>query len=61
MTRTKADGTKEQLTTRYDYDLSNRLVKTTYRERSFIQISYNAIGKLDTTTDARGKVTHYAG
>lgn len=60
VTRTRADGTTEQLTTSFAYDGNGRLTKTTYPDTTFTQTTYNAIGKPDTTTDARGNVTSYA-
>lgn len=57
--RTKADGTKETLTTQYQYDADNRLVKTVYPDNSNTQIAYNPIGKQSDVFDALGRKTHY--
>src|SRR5262249_61368163 len=59
VTRTRSDNTTEQLTTTFAYDGNNRLTKTTYPDGAFTQTSYNAIGKPDTVTDARGNQTKY--
>jgi RHS repeat-associated protein/uncharacterized repeat protein (TIGR01451 family) len=59
VTRTRADGTTEALTTQYQYDASNRLIKTTNPDGSSTQTHYNAIGKQDLTTDALGRQTGY--
>ena len=59
VTRTKADGTKETLTTLYQYDASNRLLKTTYPDGTSTQLVYNSIGKLSDRVDALGHKTHY--
>jgi hypothetical protein len=45
VTRTKADGSKETLTTQYQYDVDNRLTKTTNPDFTFTQTVYNSIGK----------------
>jgi RHS repeat-associated protein len=59
-TRTLANGSAETLVTSYAYDHLNRLVKTTYANGSFTQLSYNAIGQQATTTDQLGRVTSYS-
>ena len=59
MTRTKADGTRESLKTSYEYDGNGRLTKTIYPDSTFTQTTYNSIGKVDTSTDARGNQTKY--
>ncbi len=58
-TRTKSDGTHETLTTQYEYDGNNRLVKTTNPDGSFTRKIYNPIGKLSDSIDALGRTTHY--
>ncbi|HKQ04260.1 MAG TPA: LamG-like jellyroll fold domain-containing protein, partial [Blastocatellia bacterium] len=58
-TRTLANGSTETLATTYEYDHLNRLVKTTYVDGTFTQVSYNAIGQQATTTDQLGRVTSY--
>jgi RHS repeat-associated protein len=58
-TRTKADGAQETLTTKYDYDAANRIIKTTNPDGTFTQVHYNSIGKQDVTTDALGRQTRY--
>jgi RHS repeat-associated protein len=57
--RTKDDGTKETLTTRYEYDADNRLVKTTNASGSSTRNVYNFIGKKSDTFDELGRKTHY--
>jgi RHS repeat-associated protein len=59
VTRTKADGTTETLTTQYQYDVDNRLVKTTNPDGTFTQTVYNAIGKPSDVFDALNRKTHY--
>src|SRR5262249_35742713 len=59
VTRTKADGSTETLTTRYQYDGSNRLTKTTNPDGTTTQTLYNAIGKQSDTIDALGRTTHF--
>jgi RHS repeat-associated protein len=59
VTRTKADGTTESLSTQYQYDGNNRLVKTTYPNGTFTQTAYNAIGKQSDAFDALNRKTHY--
>lgn len=59
VTRTKADGTKETLTTQYQYDGSGRLIKTTNPDGTTTQTVYNAIGQRSDTIDALGHKTHY--
>jgi RHS repeat-associated protein len=59
VTRTKADGTTESLSTQYQYDGNNRLVKTIYPDATFTQTAYNAIGKQSDVFDALNRKTHY--
>lgn len=59
VTRTKSDGTKEVLTTQYQYDGNNRLIKTIYSDGSFTQVAYNSIGKPSDSIDALGRRIHY--
>src|SRR5258708_5958071 len=58
-TRTKSDGTKETLTSQYQYDGNNRLTKTTYPHSSFTQIQYNALGQQSATINALNHTTSY--
>src|SRR5262249_37679841 len=57
--RTLPDGTPQDLITNYDYDLNNRLTKTTYPDGSLTQIKYNEIGKQSDTIDQLSRITHY--
>jgi RHS repeat-associated protein len=57
-TRTGASGL-ETLVISYQYDASNRLIKTTYADGSTTQIQYNAIGKQGVTIDQLGRQTSY--
>jgi RHS repeat-associated protein len=59
VTRTKADGTKESLTTQFVYDANNRLTKTINPDGTSTQTVYNSIGKQSDTIDALGRTTHY--
>jgi RHS repeat-associated protein len=59
VTRTKADGTTETLTTQYQYDVDNRLVKTINPDNTFTQTVYNSIGKPSDVFDALNRKTHY--
>jgi RHS repeat-associated protein len=59
ITRTKSDGTRETLLTRYEYDGSNRLLRTTRPDGSILQTAYNAIGQQSDAIDALGHKTHY--
>jgi YD repeat-containing protein len=59
VTRTKTDGTKETLTTQYQYDGNNRLVKTINPDSSTSQIAFNSIGKQSDTFDALNHKTHF--
>ena len=57
--RTRADGTVETLTTQYQYDADNRLLKTINPDNTFTQTVYNAIGKPSDVFDALNRKTHY--
>jgi len=57
--RTKADGTTETLTTQYQYDGDNRLVKTINPDGSTTRTVYNAIGKQSDTFDELNRQTHF--
>jgi RHS repeat-associated protein len=59
ITRTKADGTTETLTTQYQYDVDNRLVKTANPNGTFTQTAYNPIGKPSDVFDALNRKTHH--
>lgn len=58
-TRTKADGTAETLTTSFEYDRENRLVKTVYPDDTYTTVSYNQLGKQSSTTDKLRRETKY--
>ncbi|HLY99341.1 MAG TPA: Ig-like domain repeat protein, partial [Candidatus Angelobacter sp.] len=58
VTRTKADGTKESLTTQFVYDANNRLTKTINPDGTSTQTVYNSIGKQSDVIDALGRTTH---
>ena len=57
--RTKSDGTLETLTTSYQYDGDNRVIKTTNPDQTLTRVVYNAIGKQSDTFDALNRQTHY--
>jgi RHS repeat-associated protein len=59
VTRTKADGTTETLTTQYQYDADNHITKTIYPDNTFTNTVYNAIGKPSDVFDALNRKTHY--
>jgi RHS repeat-associated protein len=59
VTRTRADGTKETLTTKYQYDNDNRLIQTTNPDNTFTQIAYNVVGNPTDVLDALGRKRHY--
>lgn len=59
VTRTKGDGTTETLTTQYQYDVDNHLIKTTNPDSTFTQTAYNPIGKQSDVFDALNHKTHY--
>lgn len=59
VTRTKADGTAETLTTSFEYDRENRLVKTLYPDGTFTTVAYNELGKQTSTKDQLGRETKY--
>jgi RHS repeat-associated protein len=59
VTRTTAAGLKETLTTQFEYDGSDRLVKTTHPDGSSMRTVYNAIGKQSDTFDALNRKTHF--
>jgi RHS repeat-associated protein len=59
VTRTKADGTKETLTTQYQYDNDNRLTKSINPDSTFTQTVYTVIGKSSDVFDGLGRKTHY--
>lgn len=49
----------ETVTTLFDYDKLNRVIKTTYADSSTTQTTYNSIGKQATTVDQLGRTTRY--
>ncbi|HEY6348292.1 MAG TPA: RHS repeat-associated core domain-containing protein [Candidatus Angelobacter sp.] len=57
--RTRSDGTKETLTTQYQYDSSSRLVKTINPDSSTTQVIYDSIGRHTDSVDPLGRKTHY--
>jgi RHS repeat-associated protein len=59
VTRTRADGTQEQLTTSFEYDADSRLTKTTYPDGTFTTVAYNELGKQTSTKDQLGRETKY--
>jgi RHS repeat-associated protein/uncharacterized repeat protein (TIGR01451 family) len=59
VTRTKSDGTKETLTTQYQYDANGRLTKTINPDSTFTQTVYNSLGKPSDTFDALKRKTHF--
>jgi RHS repeat-associated protein len=59
VTRTRADGTKETLTTQYQYDANNRLTKTINPDATATQMVYNSIGKQSDVFDALNHKTHF--
>lgn len=59
VTRTKSDGTTETLTTQYQYDADNRLVKTINPDNTSTQTVYNTIAKPSDVFDALNRKTHY--
>ncbi|HXN52696.1 MAG TPA: RHS repeat-associated core domain-containing protein [Candidatus Acidoferrum sp.] len=58
ITRTTPSG-PQVLTTQYQYDSMNRVVKITSPDGSTSQTSYNPIGKKASTTDGLGRVTTF--
>jgi RHS repeat-associated protein len=60
VTRTKADGTKQALTTQYQYDGNGRLTKTINPDGTSAQVVYNANGQRGASIDALGRQTQYA-
>jgi RHS repeat-associated protein len=60
VTRTTSGGTQQTLLTQYQYDASNRLIKTIRPDGTTTQTAYNAIGKPGTVTDGLGHVTQFA-
>jgi RHS repeat-associated protein len=59
VTRTRSDGAMETLTTQYQYDGDNRLVKTINPDGSANRIVYNAIGKRSDLFDELNRQTHF--
>ncbi|HET8891811.1 MAG TPA: PKD domain-containing protein [Candidatus Angelobacter sp.] len=57
--RTRSDGTKETLTTQYQYDGNNRLVKTIYPDGSTTQTVYDVAGRQSDIFDALNHKIHY--
>ncbi len=53
------NGSTETLTTTYQYDRLNRLVKVTYPDNSTTETVYNGIGKQSATVDRLGRRTTY--
>jgi len=54
-----ASGTVETLTTTYQYDHLNRVVKVIYPDNSTTETAYNSIGKQSETVDRLGHHTRY--
>jgi len=59
VTRTKADGTSETITTSYEYDRQNRLTKTIAPDTSFTRTVYNSIGQVAENYDQLNRKTSY--
>ena len=59
VTRSKPGGGTETLTTTHDYDAQNRPIKTTMPDGTFTTMTYNSIGKQDSSTDQLGRVTSH--
>jgi RHS repeat-associated protein len=59
VTRKLPSGATETLTTSYEYDKLNRLVKTTYPDESFTTVKYNEIGNQVLSIDELGRETKY--
>jgi RHS repeat-associated protein len=59
VSRTKSDGTKETLTTQYQYDGNNRLTKTLNPDGSSTQVQYDPLGRQSATIDALNHTTSY--
>ncbi len=57
--RTKSDGNKELLVTRYRYDAHNNLLTTTNPDGTIIANTYNALNKKVAVKDPLGLVTQY--
>jgi RHS repeat-associated protein len=57
--RTKADNTKETLTTSYGYTDAGLLTSTTYPDGTSTAVEYNTLGKQKDTQDANGNHTQY--
>jgi len=55
--RTDSTGNLLTLTSQNIYDSANRLLKTTYPDGSFTEIVYDALGRVDSTTDKNGNRT----
>lgn len=53
------NGVTETLTTNYDYDNQNRLLKTRYPDTTFTRVEYNSIGKQSATYDPLNHKTSY--
>ena len=53
------DGTVETLVSEYVYDGKGRVVETRHPDGSVSRNTYNAIDKVETSTDALGRVTRY--
>ena len=59
LTRTKADGTVETLTTLFDYDANGRLTKATNPDGTFARVSYNSLSKPTDAFDPLNHNVHY--
>jgi RHS repeat-associated protein len=57
-TRTTSSG-METLTTTWQYDSSNRIIKTIYADSSTETTAYNVLGQVATSTDRLGRQTTY--
>lgn len=53
------NGVTQTLTTTYQYDLAGRPTRVTLPDGTFSEAVYNSLGKLTSSTDARGRRTEY--
>jgi RHS repeat-associated protein len=59
ITRTRADGTQEEVKTSYEYDRENRPTKTIYPDGTTASVVYNEQGKQSSAKDQLGRETKY--
>jgi RHS repeat-associated protein len=58
-TRTRSDGTRETLTTRFSYDKLGNLIQTVHPDSSITRTVYDALGQVVETIDALERKTVY--